>query len=81
VNVTGLTILCTTNNKEKTSRQTHTQETTKLTKKNSRRKNKWKRAECDHVKKGKISRDVNSFRHMKIKIPYKPEDGHVNRNM
>jgi hypothetical protein len=29
----------------------YTQETTKLTKKNSTEKHKWKRAECDHVKK------------------------------
>jgi hypothetical protein len=51
-----VTVCCLlTNNKEKASRQTYTQETTtKLTKKNSTEKHKWKRSECDHVrKKGK----------------------------
>jgi hypothetical protein len=38
------------NNKEKASRQTYTQETTKLTKKTAE-ENRWKRAKCDHVKK------------------------------
>jgi hypothetical protein len=35
----------------KASRQKHTQETTKLTKKNRTRKHKWKRAKFDHVQK------------------------------
>jgi hypothetical protein len=39
------------NNKEKASRQTHTQEPTKLTKKNKTEKHKWKLAKCDHVQK------------------------------
>jgi hypothetical protein len=38
-------------NKEKASRQTHTQEATKLAKGNSTEKHKWKRVECGHVKK------------------------------
>jgi hypothetical protein len=54
-------------------------ETTKITKENSTgTKHKWKRAECDHVEK---SSEAESFRHMKIKISYTPEDGHVGRNM
>jgi hypothetical protein len=70
------------NNKEKASRQTHTQETTKLTKENNvRTKHKWKHAECDHLKKGEKSSEAESFRHMKIKISYTLEDGHVGRNM
>jgi hypothetical protein len=49
-----------TNNKEKASRQTHTQEATKLTKENSTRtKHKWKRAECDHVKKRQKKKQQN----------------------
>jgi hypothetical protein len=65
------------------SRQTYTQETTtKLTKKNSTEKHKWKRSECDHVrKKGKKTSEADSFRHMEIKIYYTLEDGHVGRNM
>jgi hypothetical protein len=39
--------------KQQTSRQTHTQETTKLTKENRTGKHKWKRAKCDHVQKKK----------------------------
>jgi hypothetical protein len=31
--------------------------------------------------KGKKTREAESFRHMKIKISYTPEDGHVGRNM
>jgi hypothetical protein len=48
----------------------HTQmETTKITKENIR-KNKWKHAECDHVKeKAEKRRDTESFKHMKIKYP------------
>jgi hypothetical protein len=59
-----------TNNKERASRQTHTQETTtKLTKENSTEK-KWKPAVCDHVKKRKKTSEAESFRHMKIKKKY-----------
>jgi hypothetical protein len=32
-------------------------------------------------KKGKISSEAESFMHMKIKISYTREDGHVGRNM
>jgi hypothetical protein len=39
-----------TNNKERTSRQTHTQGNNKITKEN-RKKHKWKHAECDNVEK------------------------------
>jgi hypothetical protein len=44
----------------------------------------WKRAMCDHVqkqKKGQKTSEADSFRHMKIKIYYTPEDGHVGRNI
>jgi hypothetical protein len=55
---------------------------TKLTKENSTgTKQKWKHAECDHVKKRQKSSEADSFRHMKINISYAPEDGHVDRNM
>jgi hypothetical protein len=48
---------------------TEQQETTKLTTKNSTEKHKWKRAECDHVrKKGKKTSEADSFRHMEIQI-------------
>jgi hypothetical protein len=39
------------NSKTSTADKAYTQETTKLTKKNSTEKHKWKRAECDHVEK------------------------------
>jgi hypothetical protein len=69
-------------NKEKANRQTYTQETTtKLTKKSSTEKHKWKHAECDHVRKKVKTSEADSFRHMEIKIYYTPEDGHVGRNM
>jgi hypothetical protein len=32
-------------------------------------------------KKAEKSSEADSFRHMKIKISYTPEDGHVGRNM
>jgi hypothetical protein len=48
-------------NKEKTGRQTHMQETKKLTKKNSKGKHKWRRAECDHVKKGRKEKQRSRF--------------------
>jgi hypothetical protein len=69
--------------KEQASRQTHTQETTKLTKENSTEKHKWKCAVCDHMekKRQKIRSKAKFFRHMKIKISYTLEDGHVGRNM
>jgi hypothetical protein len=74
-----------TNNKRKASRQTHTQETTKLTKENNAAKNKWKNAYCYHVRKAKKKKktpsEADSFRHMEIKISYTLEDGHVGRNM
>jgi hypothetical protein len=44
-------------------------------------KHKWKRAECDQMKKRQITSEADSFRHMKIKISYTSEDGHVGRNM
>jgi hypothetical protein len=37
------------------------QETTKLTKKSSTEKNKWKRARCDHVKKGNKKNQRSRF--------------------
>jgi hypothetical protein len=71
-----------TNSKGKANRQIHTQETTtKINEEKQHRKNKWKRAECDLVKKGRKPSEANSFRHMKIRIFYTPEDGHVGRNM
>jgi hypothetical protein len=36
---------------ESASKQIQTKETTKITKEKSTKKHKWKRAECDHVKK------------------------------
>jgi hypothetical protein len=45
-------------------------------------KQNWKHTERDHVKKRqKKSSEAESFKHMKIKISYTPEDGHVGRNM
>jgi hypothetical protein len=45
----------------------------------TRSKHKWKHAECDHVKKK--GSEAESFRHLKTKISYTLEDGHVGRNM
>jgi hypothetical protein len=53
----------------------HTPERAKLTKKTRTGKHKWKR-----TRKEKTS-EADSFRNMKVKIPYTPEDGHVGRNM
>jgi hypothetical protein len=44
-------------------------------------KHKWKRAECDHVQKKQKTSEADSFRNMKVKIPYTLEDGHVGRKM
>jgi hypothetical protein len=44
-------------------------------------KHKWKHAVCDHVEKRQKRSEAESFRHMKIKISYTHEDGHVGRNM
>jgi hypothetical protein len=69
---------------QRKSKQTNThEETTQLTKKTAQKKHKWKRAERDHVqkKKGKKSSEADSFRNLKVKISYTPEDGHVGRNM
>jgi hypothetical protein len=39
---------------------------------------KRKLAVCDHVeKRQKKNSEAESFRHMKIKLSYMPEDGHV----
>jgi hypothetical protein len=54
----------------------------KINKGKQHRKNKWKSAECDHVKKKRQkTSEEDSFRHMKKEISYTPEDGHVGRNM
>jgi hypothetical protein len=60
--------------KKEASRQTHTQETTELRKKNTNRN-----MQRDHVRKKPSEAD--SFIHMEIKIYYTPEDGHVGQNM
>jgi hypothetical protein len=58
----------TTTTKKKQADKHTRKETTKITKENSTGKHKWKRAECDHVKKGQKKRsEAESFRHMKIK--------------
>jgi hypothetical protein len=62
-----------TNNKEKASRQTHTQETTKIRKKNTNGNTQKKRQ--------KKNSEADSFRNMKVKISYTHEDGHVDRNI
>jgi hypothetical protein len=69
--------------KAKASRQTYTQETTKLTKENRTEKHKWKSAECDHVQKKKKQKtsEADSFRNIKIKISYTPEDGLIGQNI
>jgi hypothetical protein len=57
--------------KERKSKHTNTRkETTKVTKENNTRtKHKWKRAECDHVKKkAEKSSEAESFKHKKINI-------------
>jgi hypothetical protein len=57
----------------------HTQETTKLTKKNNRKTQMEKR---DHVQKKKTkTSEADSFRNMNIKISCTPEDGRICRNM
>jgi hypothetical protein len=62
---------------------THAKKQQKITKENNTgTKHKWKHAECDHVKKkAEKSSEAESFKHMKIKYPTRPEDGHVDRNM
>jgi hypothetical protein len=56
--------------KKKASRETNTQETTKITKENSTgTKHKWKCAQCNHVKKGKKSCEAESFKRMEIIYP------------
>jgi hypothetical protein len=63
------------------NKQTHTQETTKLTKKNRTGKHKWKRAKCDHIQKKAKTSETDFFRNMKIIISYTREDGHIGRSM
>jgi hypothetical protein len=65
------------------SRRTHTQKTTKLTKKNRTGKQKWKRAKCEAKKKIRKTSEADFFRNMKIKIKisYTLEDGHVGGSM
>jgi hypothetical protein len=57
-------------------------ETTKITKENSTgKRNKWKRAECDHVEKSQKKQRSRILQTHEYKISYTPEDGHVGRNM
>jgi hypothetical protein len=43
---------------------------------------RWKRVECDHVKKGREKKQRSRiFQAYGNKIPYTPEDGHVGENM
>jgi hypothetical protein len=68
------------NNKEKASRQTHTQETTKLVKK-KRTKTQMERCRVSCKKKRQKTSETDSFRNMKIKISYTSEYGYVGPNM
>jgi ribosomal protein L37AE/L43A len=57
---------------------THTQETTKLTKKNRTGKHKWKCAKCDHVQKKKGKNQRRRFlQEYEIKTSYTRQDGHI----
>jgi hypothetical protein len=73
-----------TNNEAKASIQTHMQGNNKNNEEKQYRKitNRKVQSETTWEKKSrKKSSEAESFRHMKIKISYTPEDGHVGRNM
>jgi hypothetical protein len=69
-------------NRQTTKKEQVDKHTRKETKKNNKgkqgKKHKWKRTECDHVKKKQRSRILQAYGN---KISYAPKDGHVGRNM
>jgi hypothetical protein len=75
----GYVVVCVqqTTKKKQADKHTRKETTKKERRKTAQEKHKWKLAECDHVKKS----EAESFRHMKIRISYTPEDGHIGRNM
>jgi hypothetical protein len=59
---------------EKASRQSHAKDTAKLTSETEQQK-----STNENVQR--VTSEADSFRNMKVKTPYTPEDGHVGRNM
>jgi hypothetical protein len=66
---------------EKAHRQTHTQETAKLTNQNRTKNTNGNVQSVTTCRKRQKTNEADYFRIMKVKISYTPEDGHVGLNI